>query len=49
MHSVATRAVRPAERLELWGAFVREHIGWLETQLGLIERLGLPGYLQTQL
>ena len=30
MHSVATRAVRPAERLELWGAFVREHIGWLE-------------------
>ncbi|HAS51040.1 MAG TPA: bacterioferritin [Gammaproteobacteria bacterium] len=26
-----------------------EHIGWLETQLGLIERLGLPGYLQTQL
>jgi len=26
-----------------------EHIGWLETQLGLIERLGLPVYLQTQL
>jgi bacterioferritin len=26
-----------------------EHIGWLETQLGLIERLGLPGYLQVQL
>ena len=26
-----------------------EHIGWLETQLGLIERLGLPSYLQVQL
>lgn len=26
-----------------------EHIGWLETQLGLIERLGLPGYLQSGL
>jgi bacterioferritin len=26
-----------------------EHIGWLETQLTLIDRLGLPGYLQAQL
>lgn len=26
-----------------------EHIGWLEMQLGLIQRLGLPGYLQAQL
>ncbi|CDH46633.1 MAG: bacterioferritin [Candidatus Competibacteraceae bacterium] len=26
-----------------------EHIGWLETQLGLINRLGLPAYLPTQL
>ncbi len=25
------------------------HIGWLEMQLGLIQHLGLPGYLQTQL
>jgi hypothetical protein len=25
-----------------------EHIGWLETQLGLIDRLGLPAYLQAQ-
>ena len=25
-----------------------EHIGWLETQLGLIDRLGLPLYLQAQ-
>lgn len=26
-----------------------EHIGWLETQLGLIEQLGLPSYLQAQI
>ena len=26
-----------------------EHIGWLETQLGLISSLGLPAYLSTQL
>lgn len=26
-----------------------EHIGWLETQLGLISSLGLPAYLPTQL
>ena len=26
-----------------------EHIGWLEMQLGLIQHLGLPGYLQAQL
>ena len=26
-----------------------EHIGWLETQLGLIDQLGLPLYLQSQL
>ena len=26
-----------------------EHIGWLGMQLGLIQRLGLPGYLQAQL
>ena len=26
-----------------------EHIDWIETQLGLIERLGEPGYLQTKL
>jgi len=26
-----------------------EHIGWLEMQLGLIQRLGLPSYLQAQL
>jgi bacterioferritin len=26
-----------------------EHIDWLETQLGLIERLGEPAYLQTKL
>jgi bacterioferritin len=26
-----------------------EHIGWLEMQLGLIERLGLANYLQAQL
>lgn len=26
-----------------------EHIGWLETQLGLIERLGLPHYLHAHL
>ena len=26
-----------------------DHIGWLETQLGLIDRLGLPLYLQSQL
>jgi bacterioferritin len=25
-----------------------EHIGWLEMQLGLIDRLGLPLYLQAQ-
>lgn len=25
-----------------------EHIGWLETQLGLIQQLGLPSYLQIQ-
>lgn len=25
-----------------------EHIGWLEMQLGLIDHLGLPMYLQTQ-
>ena len=26
-----------------------EHIGWLETQLGLIDSLGLPAYLPTQI
>jgi bacterioferritin len=26
-----------------------EHIDWLETQLGLIERLGEANYLQTKL
>lgn len=26
-----------------------EHIGWLETQLGLIDSLGLPVYLPTQI
>ncbi len=26
-----------------------EHVDWIETQLGLIERLGEPAYLQTKL
>jgi bacterioferritin len=26
-----------------------EHVDWLETQLGLMERLGEAGYLQAQL
>lgn len=26
-----------------------EHVDWLETQLGLIDQVGLPNYLQTQM
>ena len=37
------------ELLESILASEEEHIDWLETQLGLIARLGEPAYLQTKL
>lgn len=35
--------------LELLGDTEEDHVWWLETHLGLIDKMGLPNYLQSQM
>jgi bacterioferritin len=48
-HCESVRDYGSRDLLEKILAAEEEHVDWLETQLGLIQHMGLPNYLQSQL